>query len=70
MKNFFVLSYDMEVTSIEELQDIFNLVRDALPPEQSIICLPDIVSLKSCTKDQLKIFLDNYKKMVEGLFNE
>lgn len=67
MKDCFVLYYDRDTTSIEEVYDIFKRLENIETMKgKTLIVLPDTVNLKNCTKDELKM----YKEYIEELINE
>ena len=70
MKDCFVLYYNQESSTPEEIYEIFKNLEKCFKEGQTLIVLPDIVDLKSYTKDELKILLDRYKQITEELLNE
>lgn len=71
MKDCFVLYYNQDSVSPEEVYDIYKRLERASCMEGKIlIVLPDTVDLKSYTKDELKMLLDRYKQITEELLNE
>ena len=71
MKNCFVLYYNLDTTSVEEIYDIFKRLENIETMKgKTLIALPDAVNLKSYTKDELKELLKIYKEYTEELINE
>lgn len=71
MKDCFVLYYNQDSVSVEEIYDIWKKLERASCMEGKIlIILPDVVDLKNYTKDELKMLLDRYKQITEELLNE
>lgn len=71
MKDCFVLYYDSNYISVEEVYDIFKRLENTPSiKDKTLIVLPETVNLCSYTKDELKQLLKYYKKNIEELFNE
>ena len=71
MKDCFVLYYDQDNVSVEEVYDIFKRLKDTPSmKDKTLIMLPEVVNLCSYTKDELKQILEHYKKYIEELLNE
>lgn len=71
MKDCFVLYYDQDSVSVEEVYDIFKRLQDIPSMKgKTLIVLPKTVNLCSYTKDELKQLLEYYKKYIEELLNE
>ena len=71
MKDYFVLYYNQDSVSVEEVYDIYKKLEEIFCTEGKIlIVLPDIVNLKSYTRGELKMLLSIYKQNIEELLNE
>lgn len=71
MKDCFVLYYNQDSVSVEEVYDVFKILEKASCMEgKTLIVLPDVVDLKNYTKNELKMLLDRYKQITEELLNE
>lgn len=67
MKDYFILTYNVETTTVEQVQNIFEQIQGMLKPTQKLICLPDTLSLTSYTRQELERFLKDYQMIIEGI---
>ena len=70
MKDFFILTFNPETIDVEQLYHLSCQIQNFLEPTQKLICIPDSVNLIKYSKEELKIFLKQYKTIVERFINE
>lgn len=61
----FVLYYPHRSIPYEEMYNIFSTVKSALTDDVKLISIPDIVTLKQCSREEL----ESIKAMIEDLLN-
>ena len=65
----FVLSYEIEKTTPYELHQIAEQIKNFLSDEE-IFFLPNYLSLRKCSKEELKYLLEILEKTVKELLDE
>jgi hypothetical protein len=71
MKDCFVLYYNQDSISVNEVYDIYKRLEEAKCMEgKTLIVLPDVVYLKNYSKEELVQLLKFYSNCIEELLNE
>ncbi len=60
------LFYDMENSTLEEIKNIFDSIKNNFP-ENKVIALPNKVSWEGCSKDVLKNIINMITEIIEEL---
>ena len=71
MKDCFVLYYNQDSVSVNEIYDVFKRLEKVNCMEgKTLIVLPDVVCLKNYSKEELIELLKFYSDYMEKLINE
>ena len=69
-KDYFVLNYPAYEYDVETITWIFNYLKKIIPEESSLIALPEMITLKKYSKEELIENLKIYSNYMESLINE
>lgn len=61
-----VINYSSNKLSLKEVVNTFDMVKE-LFPNNKVVCLPDSMSIESCSKDVLENYISMLSEIIEEL---
>lgn len=61
-----VIGFNFEDTNVEEMHDVFNHIKSQFP-NNTVIAIPDYISLESCSKDVLENIISSISVIIDRL---
>lgn len=61
-----VVGFNFNDTNIGDMQNLFNKIQSKFP-NNTVVAIPDYISLQSCSKDVLENIISMIAEIIEGL---
>lgn len=61
-----VIEFNFNVIKVDDMRNLFEIIQSKFP-NNTIIAIPDYISLSSCSKDVLENIISMISKIIDGL---